>query len=143
MKEKTVKICSACLLGVNCRFDGATKVNKKVLALAKKEILIPVCPEQLAGLSTPRERAEKVKNKVLTESGEDVSIKFKLGAQEVLKIAKTLKVKEAILKQNSPSCGFGSVFDGSFSGKKIKGNGVTADLLSKNKIKVITEQDLK
>lgn len=143
MKKKEIKICSACLLGINCRYDGKSKVNQKVIKLASREVLIPVCPEQLGGLTTPRKAAEKRFDKVLTKSGQDLSQEFEKGAQEVLKIAKLFKVKTAILKQNSPSCGFGAIYDGCFSGRKIKGNGITADLLRKNRIKILTEEDLK
>jgi len=143
MKKKEVIICSACLLGINCRYDGKSKINQKVIKLAERELLIPVCPEQLGGLTTPREAAEKKLGKVLTESGKDITKEFEKGAREVLKIAKLFKVKTAILKQNSPSCGFGKIYDGSFSGQKVKGNGLAADLLRKNKIKILTEEDFK
>lgn len=135
-----MKICSACLLGINCRFDGKNKINKKVVNLSKKEILIPVCPEQLGGLATPREAAERKGKKVFTKSGQDVSISFDKGAKEVLRIAKLLNIKEAVLKQRSPSCGYGQ--QRILSGKIIKGNGVTAALLKKNEIKIISEEEL-
>ncbi|MBA7654382.1 hypothetical protein ES703_62260 [subsurface metagenome] len=137
-----MKLCSACLLGIKCRYDGKSKLNKKAIKLSKKEILIPVCPEQMGGLSTPREIAEKKKGKVITKSGKDVTLNFKKGAREVFKIAKLLGIKKAILKQRSSSCGCGKIYDGTFSGKFIKGDGVTAALLKRNKIKVITEEDL-
>ncbi|KPJ57182.1 purine nucleoside phosphorylase [Parcubacteria bacterium DG_74_2] len=137
-----MKLCSTCLLGINCRYDGKSKPNKKVLKLAKKEVLIPVCPEQFGGLPTPRESAEQKGKRVITKSGKDVTRYFKKGAREVLKIVKLFKVKEAILKQRSPSCGSGKIYDGTFSGKIIKGDGVTTALLKKNKIKVISEEDL-
>jgi len=129
-------------LGIKCRYDGKDKLNKKVIELSKKKILIPVCPEQLGGLSTPREPAEQKGKRVITKSGKDVTQNFKKGAKEVLKLAKLFGIKEAILKQKSPSCGFGKIYDGSFSGQLIKGNGVTAALLKRNKIKIITEEDL-
>lgn len=135
-------LCGACLLGVKCRYDGKDKLNKKVLGLAKRKILIPVCPEQLGGLPTPREPAEQRGNKVITKSGKDVTQNFRKGAKEVLKIAKLFNIKEAILKQRSPSCGCGEIYDGTFSGKIIKGDGVTTSLLKKNGIKVISEEDL-
>ncbi|MFN3301489.1 MAG: DUF523 domain-containing protein [Patescibacteria group bacterium] len=135
-------LCSACLLGVNCRYDGKNKVNKKVLKLAKKKILIPVCPEQLGGLPTPREPAEQRGNKVFTKSGKNVTKYFLAGAKEVLKIAKLFGIKKAILKQRSPSCGCGQIYDGSFSGKIIKGNGITTRLLKKHNLKIISEDDL-
>ncbi len=142
MANKTMKICSACLLGIKCRYDGKEKRNRKVINLSRKEILIPVCPEQLGGLSTPREPAEQKGKKVFTKSGRDVSKNFEKGAEQVLKIAKLYGVKEVILKQRSPSCGCGQIYDGTFSGKIIKGDGVTTSLLKKNGIKVITEEDL-
>lgn len=107
MKTKKPILCSACLLGVNCRYDGKTKTNDKVLALAKTETLIPVCPEQLGGQSTPRPDAEIVGKKVLESNGKDVTSEFQKGAKEVLKIAKLLNIEKAILKQRSPSCGSG------------------------------------
>lgn len=137
-----VKLCSACLLGVNCRYDGKNKPDNKVLELAKKEILIPVCPEELGGLSTPREQSEQKENKVITRSGKDVTENFIRGAREVLKIAGILNVKEAILKQRSASCGSGQIYDGSFSGKVIRGNGITTELLQNSGIKVISEEEL-
>ncbi|KKN97156.1 hypothetical protein LCGC14_0161210 [marine sediment metagenome] len=138
-----VKLVSACLIGVNCRYDGKSKLDRKCLKLFKKRELMPVCPEQLGGLSIPREPAEiKKSGKVLTKNGKDVTKNFNKGAKEVLKITKNLKIREAILKSKSPSCGLGLVYDGSFSGKLIKGNGITTTLLRKNKIKVITEKEL-
>jgi len=137
-----MKLCSACLLGVKCRYNGRDARNKKVMALLKKEILIPVCPEQLGGLPTPREPAEIREGKVITKSGKDVTENFKRGAEEVLKIAKLFGISEAILKQGSPSCGCGRIYDGTFSGKIIEGDGITATLLKKHGIKVITEEDL-
>ena len=122
------------MLGLNCRYNGEIKTNSKVVKLAKKEILIPVCPEQLGGLPTPREAAQRRGKKVITKSGKDVSKKFRDGAKEVLKMVKLLGVKEAILKQRSPSCGCGQIYDGSFSKTVIRGDGVTAALLKKNGI---------
>jgi uncharacterized protein YbbK (DUF523 family) len=137
-----MKLCSACLLGIKCRYDGKRKPDKKVLKLAKKEALIPVCPEQLGGLSTPREPQEIKGRKVFTVSGKDITKNFKRGAEEALKLAKLFDLKEAILKQRSPSCGCGKIYDGTFSNKLTKGDGLTTALLKKNGIKVITEEDL-
>ena len=139
---KNVRLCSACLLGINCRYNRETKPNKKVLELSKTETLIPVCPEQLGGLATPRDPSEIRGDKVFASNGKDVTGEFEKGARETLKIAKLFNVREAILKQRSPSCGCGQIYDGTFSGKIIKGDGVTADLLKKNGIKVVSEEDL-
>jgi len=137
-----MKLCSACLLGIKCRYDGKSARNRKVIMLLKTETLIPVCPEQLGGLPTPREPAEIRGEKVFTRSGKDVTENFKRGAKEVLKIAKLYGIKEAIMKQGSPSCGSGRIYDGTFSGKTIKGDGITAAMLKENGIKVITDEDL-
>lgn len=137
-----MKLVSACLIGIKCRYDGKSSLNWKYLKLFKKGELIPVCPEQLGGLSTPREKAEIQKSgRVLTKSSRDVTENFLKGARETLKIAKALGIKEAILKTKSPSCGSGLIYDGTFSKKLIKGDGVTTALLKKNKIKVYTEFD--
>jgi len=142
MGNRNIKICSACLLGIKCRYDGKEKINKKVVNLSRKEILIPVCPEQLGGLSTPREPAEQKGKKVFTKSGKDISGNFQKGAERVLGIAKLYEAKKAILKQRSPSCGCGQIPDGTFSRKIVRGDGVTVALLKKNGIKVISEEDL-
>jgi len=137
------KLISACLLGINCRYDGKSKPCQKAIDLAKKEDLIPVCPEQLGGLPTPRIPQEIQKDgRVLNKNNEDVTANFKRGAEETLKIAKILGVKEFIAKSKSPSCGYGKTYDGTFTDTLVKGNGVTVDLLLKNNIKVITEEDL-
>lgn len=137
-----MKLCSACLLGKRCRFDGAIKPNEKVLDLAKKETLIPVCPEQLGGLPTPRIASEQLDSKVVTKDGKDVTAEFLKGAEKTLEIAKKLDIQSAIFKQRSPSCGSGQIYDGTFSGKVIKGDGITAKLLKANGIEVITEDNL-
>lgn len=137
-----MKLCSACLLGLNCRYDGQNMSNEKVLELAKKETLIPVCPEQLGGLSTPRVRAQLKNDRVITKDGIDVTDKYKYGAEQVLKLAKIFSIKEAILKQKSPSCGCGKIYDGTFSETIITGDGVTTKLLKDNGINVITEENL-
>lgn len=137
-----MKLCSACLLGINCRYSQQPLTCEKVLQLAKEAILIPVCPEQLGGLATPREQSEQIGNKIITVSSKDVTQNFVQGAEQVLKIAQLYGIKEAILKQRSPSCGCGKIYDGTFSNKIIAGYGITAKLLIDNGIKVISEEDL-
>jgi len=149
----SMKLCSACLLGIKCAWDGKDRYkNERVIELLKKEVLIPVCPEQLGGLSTPRipqeiqgcsgEKVLDGKCKVKNKSDEDVTKQFIKGAEETLKIAKLLGIKEFIAKQKSPSCGCGKTYDGTFSGKLIDGDGVTTALLKRNGIKIISEEDL-
>ncbi len=137
-----MKIVSACLAGMNVRHSGDSKANEKVIKLVREGKAIPLCPDQLAGFSTPREAREICKGKVLTASGVDVTKQMQAGAEEVLRIAKLVGAKEVIFKTKSPNCGFGKVFDGSFSGKLVKGKGITADLLEKNGIRVLTEEEI-
>ena len=135
-------LCSACLLGVKCRYDGRSKPHKKVLELFKKDALVPVCPEQLSGLSTPREQSEIKDNRVVSLSGKDLTQHFKNGAEEVLRIARLLGIRKAILKERSAACGPRQIYDGTFSNRVIKGEGITAALLRKNNIDVISEEML-
>jgi Uncharacterized conserved protein len=105
----------------------------------KKHNLIPVCPEQFGGMCTPRDTAERCYNQIVTKSGEDVTAYYRKGAEEVLKLSELYQCKYAILKERSPSCGFGKIYDGTFSGKLIDGNGITAELLNANGIQIIGE----
>lgn len=146
------KLVSACLLGINCRYDGRNELNERVTRLASGEFLIPICPEQLGGLGTPREPSEIVGGdgsdvldgnaRVFSRGGRDVTENFLRGAEEVLKIAKSLGAKEAILKSKSPACGCGKIHNGTFSGVLVEGDGVAAALLKRNGIRVVTEEDL-
>jgi len=137
-----MKLVSACLAGINCRYDGGSKPNKLVIELVKKDEAVTVCPEQLGGLPIPRLPCEKKEEKVISKDGKDVTKEFVKGAQEGLKIAKQYKCEEAILKTKSASCGCGNIYDGTFSGKLIDGDGVFTKLLKQNGIKVKTENDL-
>jgi uncharacterized protein YbbK (DUF523 family) len=135
-------LVSACLLGINVRYDGKSKLVEKIKILSKEHNLIPICPEIYGGMTTPREPSEKIGDSIISKTGEDVTDKFVKGAEETLKLAKFFDCKYAILKERSPSCGYGKIYDGTFSGKLVDGNGLTADLLAKNGIKIIGESEL-
>ncbi len=135
-------LVSACLVGLDCKYDGGNNFNEQILKLVKEGKAILICPEQLGGLKTPRNPAEIINDKVVTDDGVDVTKEYNKGAEETLKLVKELNIKKAILKARSPSCGSGIIYDGTFTHTKIKGNGITADLLIKNGIEVITEEDL-
>ena len=142
MAKKTPILVSACLLGVPCRYDGASKPVPAVLALRERYELIPVCPEVLGGLPTPRTPSEIVGERVLMQSGRDVTENYRRGAQEALRIAIENGCTSAILKEKSPSCGSGAVYDGSFSKKLIIGDGITAALLTAHGIRVLGEGEV-
>ena len=135
-------LVSACLLGVRCRYDGASKPNEAVLRLMEQHTLIPVCPEQLGGLATPRPPAERQGDAVRTRSGTDVTEQYRRGAEEALRLCRLYGCEAAVLKEKSPSCGAGAVYDGTFSGVLTTGNGVTAELLTANGIPVYGESQL-
>lgn len=135
-------LVSACLLGVDCRYCGTGLPNEAVLKLRNNHNLIPVCPEQLGGLTTPRIPVELKDGKAFDKENNDVTRQFQKGAEEALKIARLLDCTTAILKSNSPSCGYGKIYDGTFEGVLKDGNGITAAKLAKNEIKVMTEKDI-
>jgi len=132
-------LISSCLVGINCKYNGSNTFNEKLHNLMLSGQAIPVCPEMLGGLSAPREPCEIVGDKVLGKSGKDYTHEFQDGAQKVLSICQTLGITEVILQSRSPSCGFGKIYDGTFTGSFVEGNGVTAELLSKNGIMVYNE----
>lgn len=132
-------LISACLLGIPCRYDGMEKEYDGIRELMNRHVLIPVCPEQCGGLPTPRIPAERVGDRVLNREGADVTDCFRKGAEQALRLAELYGCEYAILKERSPSCGLGQIYDGSFSGTLAAGNGMTAELLKKHGIKVIGE----
>ena len=131
-------LISACLLGVCCRYDGDSKAYPGIEQLARQHTLVPVCPEQLGGLPTPRPPAERRGDRVVTRSG-DVTEQYRRGAEEALKLCKLLGCEAAVLKERSPSCGRGAVYDGTFTGTLTPGDGVTAELLASHGIPVYGE----
>ncbi|MBV1757477.1 MAG: DUF523 domain-containing protein [Dethiosulfatibacter sp.] len=138
-------LISACLLGINCKYNGESNYNQKIVDLIKDESVIPVCPEQLGGLTTPRLPCEIVilngEKRVIRNDGIDVTEAFQKGAEETLRIAKMFNESIAILKTKSPSCGSCQIYDGTFSGRVIEGSGLTAELLTDNHIRVFDENN--
>lgn len=142
MKEKA--LISACLLGIDCKYNGGNNrlPEEKLGRLRESHELIPVCPECCGGLTTPRTPSERLGDRVVSKSGEDVTAQFCEGARAALRIAGFYGAKLAILKANSPSCGSGTVYDGTFTGTLVPGDGVTAEMLKAHGIKVIDENAL-
>ncbi len=131
-----MKIVSACLSGVHCRYDCQAKTRLDIVDLVKRGEAIPVCPEQLGGLTTPRPPAERIGSQVVTDKGVNVTAEYQRGAEEALQIAHLCGATEALLKSKSPMCGSGKIYDGSFSGNTTPGDGVFTELLRKNGIKI-------
>lgn len=133
---------SACLLGKNCKYNGGNNLNQKVLDYIKDYEVIPICPETLGKLPVPRPPAEIVNGIVTNKEGIVVDKEFREGSLIALNKALEEQIDFAILKANSPSCGSGKIYDGTFSGNIIKGDGIFTTLLKNKGIKVITEKDL-
>ena len=141
---------SACLAGVDCKYNGENNGFKEIVELVKSGKAVLVCPEQLGGLSTPRSPCEIIegdgkdvlrgKAKVITKEGNDVTENFIKGAEETLKIAKLYGINKAVLKERSPSCGSSIIYDGTFTSQKRKGYGVAVALLKQNGIEVLDEE---
>lgn len=139
MEKRERILVSACLLGIPCRYDGRSMPCDKVISLAEKYELVPVCPEIYGGLSTPRVPSERIGERVMMKNGTDVTENYARGAAAALELCRIFDIKTAILKEKSPSCGCGAIYDGSFSGRLTDGNGVTAELLLSHGIRVVGE----
>ena len=135
-------LVSACLLGIGCRYDGKHKANSEVLKLGEKYNLIPVCPEIYGGLPTPRVPSERIGDKVMMKNGNDVTENYQRGAREALELCRIYNIKIAVLKERSPSCGKGEIYDGTISGALTERDGVTAELLMANGIRVLGESEI-
>ena len=145
-------LVSACLIGINCKYNGDNNKNESVIEYLKGKQYVIACPEQLGGMSTPREPSEIIKldghavingkTSVMNNQRLDVTSKFLKGAEETLKISKIYNCKKAILKEGSPSCGSNYIYDGTFCGNKVAGVGVTTAILRKNGIQVISEKEI-
>jgi len=136
-------VVSACLLGVRCNHRGEASPSPAVAALGATHRLVPVCPETLGGLPTPRPAAElQPDGTVRTASGDDVSAAYRVGAEAVVAVARALGAHSAVMKARSPSCGCHAVYDGTFSGVRVAGAGVTAAALVAAGVTVRDEEDV-
>ena len=136
-------LVSACLMGVACKYSGGDNGCPDVLALGKRHILIPVCPEVYGGLPTPRPPAERQGDRVVTESGTDVTAQYQKGAMAAVQLAQLTGCEAAVLKKNSPSCGCGQIYDGTFTHTLTQGSGLTAEALQQAGIPVYNEDACK
>ncbi len=135
-------LVSGCLLGMRVRYDGKSKPHEDVLRLMERHTLIPVCAEVFGGLPTPRIPAERVGDQVITQDGRDVTGEYRRGAEEIARLCKMYRCTLAILKEKSPSCGRGFIYDGTYSGTLTEGNGVLAETLLKMGVRVVGESEI-
>ena len=136
-------LISACLLGFECKYCGGSNklTEQQLAALGERFRLIPVCPETAGGLPTPRDPSERLGDKVVSNQGRDVTAQYQKGAETALWLARRYDCRAALLKEKSPSCGSGQIYDGSFTGKLIPGDGVAAEELKKEGLIVFGESD--
>jgi uncharacterized protein YbbK (DUF523 family) len=144
-------LVSACLAGVRCRHDGSHKLVDKIQKLIATRKAIPLCPEIMGGRPIPRPPTEIVggtgddvisgRAKILDKEGNDVTAEVMDGAKEFVKSVKRMEIKAVILKSKSPSCGYGKIYDGTFSGTLKDGNGVVAAMLEREGIKIYNEDN--
>ena len=134
-------LISACLLGVECKYSGGSNAlpEETIEKLRTRYRLIPICPETAGGLPTPRDPSERLGERVVSCRGADVTAQFKKGAEAALTLARRYGCTTALMKEHSPSCGSGLIYDGSFSGKLVKGDGCAAELLKAAGVSVVGE----
>ena len=135
-------IVSACLAGDNCKYNGGNNINQKMMDFLKSHEMLKVCPEVLGGLPTPRLSAEIVDGKVINTEGKNITKEFTRGAQKAFEIVQKEKPDLIILQSRSPSCGIKQIYDGTFSGNKIPGHGLFAELCIKAGYKVLDIEDI-
>ena len=138
-------LISACLLGERCRYDGGTNALPEALLAALRESyeLLPVCPERDGGMPTPRIPSERRGGAVVNRAGEDVTAYFARGAELAVQKAAGCACRLALLKERSPSCGSGLIYDGSFTGTLVDGYGLAAERLTAAGVAVFGESRVK
>jgi uncharacterized protein YbbK (DUF523 family) len=155
-ESPSIVLVSACLLGIACRYDGGSRPVTGLCDLATQGVLLPICPEVIGGLTTPRAPAEiegadagldghavlDGKSRVTYADGADVTAQFVTGAEVALAAVQRLGIRKAVLKAHSPSCGSGLIPSGNFDGRRVAGDGVTAALLMRAGVRVVSETDL-
>ena len=137
-----VILVSACLLGENCKYNGGNNRNERVLRYVQGHEVIPVCPEVLGGLPCPRKPVEWVGERVLTRDGDDCTENFRIGVQRALETIADQQVDLAILQSRSPTCGVKQIYDGTFSGVRIDGQGALAKALAAQGIPLMDAEDV-
>ena len=135
-------LVSACLLGENCKYNGGNNRNERVLRYVQGHEVIPVCPEVLGGLPCPRKPVEWVGERVLTQDGDDCTENFRIGVQRALEVISDQHVDLAILQSRSPTCGVKQIYDGTFSGVRIDGQGALAKALAARGIPLMDAEDV-
>lgn len=141
MSDRIEYVVSACLAGKSCKYNGGSSPCLQVMELVRLGKARVICPECLGGLKIPRPPCECLGERVISKDGEDVTEKFRLGAERALIAAQKTGAKKAILKSRSPSCGYRQIYDGTFSRRLVPGNGHWAEKLEQAGFTIFTEED--
>ena len=138
-------LVSACLLGFDCKYSGGNNAlgEEALRALKENWALVPVCPELAGGLTVPRVPSERRGKGVFSREGEDVTEAFEKGAAVACRLCERFCCAAALLKENSPSCGSGTIYDGSFSGTLVPGDGLAAEKLRAHGVALFGESEIK
>ncbi len=136
-------LISSCFLGNNCKYNGGNNAlpSETVRKLRENYVLIPICPEVAGGLPIPREPSERLGGIIIGRSGRDVTEEFEKGAETALRLAQRFDCRKALLKERSPSCGSGHIYDGSFTGTVVPGDGAAAEKLRAAGVALFGESD--
>lgn len=137
-------LISACLMGADCKYSGGNNaLDGETLAKLREEyILIPVCPEFAGGLPAPRDPSERKGSLVVSNKGRDVTAEYEKGANTALALCRRFECRKALLKERSPSCGSGEIYDGSFTGTVVRGYGIAAEKLRDAGIEIFGESEI-
>lgn len=135
-------LVSACLLGENCKYNGGNNLNERVLRYLAGHEIIPVCPEMLGGLPSPRKPVEWRDGHAVTRDGDDWTAEFRLGVARAMALIGDRPIDLAILQSRSPTCGVKQVYDGTFTGRKIPGQGALAKALAERGIPLMDAEDV-
>ena len=135
-------LVSACLLGLNCKYSGGNNRDERVCRYVQDKTVICVCPEVMGGLPVPRTPCERSGDRVVDRNGTDRTEAFEAGVRRILECLDGIKIDLAVLQPRIPSCGRGELYDGTFSGKKIPGNGLFAEALIRRGIPVLLPDEV-
>ena len=135
-------LVSACLLGENCKYNGGNNYNAAVAEFVKSKEILPICPEMMAGMGCPRTPIEIVDGVLMDRNGNNVDESMREAVAQAMELIRKENIQCAVLQSRSPTCGVNQIYDGSFSGKLIKGSGVLAQALKAAGYQVIDAEDV-
>ena len=135
-------LVSACLLGENCKYNGGNNYSSAIAEFVTDKEVLSICPEMMAGMGCPRTPIEIVDGVLMDRNGNNVDASMREVVAQAMEMIQSEDIQCAVLQSRSPTCGVNQVYDGSFSGKLIKGSGVLAQALKAAGYQVIDAEDV-